>query len=84
VKQTPNQKEQTRELLQRASVKAIRSLLKLMQDEYVSESVRCNAARSILELHFKGCELADIEASIAELRSVMQDLPPAQKRLRVI
>lgn len=80
----PNHKERTRELLQRASVKAIRSLLKLMQDEEVSESVRCNAARSILELHFKGCELADIEASIAELRSLLQDLPATKKGLRVV
>lgn len=84
MKQTPNNKEQTRELLRRASVKAIRSLLKLMQDEEVSESVRCNAARSILELHFKGCELTDIEESIAELRSLMQDLPATQKGLRVV
>lgn len=84
MKRTPNNKEHTRELLQRASVKAIRSLLKLMQDEEVSESVRCNAARSILELHFKGCELADIEESIAELRNVLQELPATQKGLRAV
>jgi hypothetical protein len=84
VKPIANNKEQTRELLKRASVKAIRSLLKLMQDEEVSESVRCNAARSILELHFKGCELADIEESISELRSLLQDVPPTQKGLRAV
>ena len=84
MKQTPNDKEETRALLQRASVKAIRSLLQLMQDEYVSESVRCTAARSILELHFKGCELSDIEASIAELRGILQELPTTQKGLRAV
>lgn len=84
MKQTPSNKEQTRELLGRASVKAIRSLSKLMQDEEVSESVRCTAARSILELHFKGCELADIEESITELRSLLQDVPPTPKGLRAV
>jgi hypothetical protein len=38
VKQAVNNKEQTRELLQRASVKAIRSLSKLMQDEEVARA----------------------------------------------
>jgi hypothetical protein len=40
--------------------------------------------RSILELHFKGCELSDIEASIAELRGLLQDVPPTQKGLRAV
>jgi hypothetical protein len=84
MQQATNKKEQTRELLQRASVKAIRSLLKLMQDEEVSESVRCNAARSILELHFRNCEFADIEESIAELRNLLGDLPATKKGLRVV
>jgi hypothetical protein len=74
----------TRELLQRASIKAIRRLVKLMEDEDISEGVRCSAARSILELHFKGCELADIEESIAELRSLLQDGPPTQKGLPAV
>jgi len=79
----PN-KEQTRVLLQRASIKAIRRLMKLMEDEEVSESVRCNAARSILELHFRNCEFADIEESIAELRRLLSDLPATKKGLRVV
>jgi len=80
----PSNKQKSRELLQRASVKAIRRLMKLMEDEEVSESVRCNAARSILELHFKGCELSDIEESIAELRSLLQESPTTQKGLRAV
>ena len=79
-----DRKEQTRELLQRSSVKAIRRLVKLMEDEDISEGVRCNAARSILELHFRNCEFADIEESIAELRKLLGDLPATKKGLRVV
>ena len=84
MRQISNNKEQPRALLQRSSIKAIRRLVKLMEDEEISEGVRCNAARSILELHFKGCELADIEASIAELRNLLADLPATKKGLRAV
>jgi len=78
-------KEQARVLLQRASVKAIRRLVKLMEDEEIGEGVRCTAARSILELHFRNCEFADIEQSIAELRKLLNDdLPLSKKGLRVV
>ncbi len=84
MQQESSKKQQTRELLRRSSIKAIRRLVKLMEDEDISEGVRCNAARSILELHFRNCEFADIEESIAELRTLMQDLPPTQKGLRAV
>lgn len=84
MRQVSDNKEQTRALLQRSSVKAIRRLVKLMEDEEISEGVRCNAARSILELHFKGCELTDIEASIAELRQLLSDSPATKKGLRAV
>ena len=79
-----DRREPTRELLQRASIKAIRRLVKLMEDEDISEGVRCSAARSILELHFRNCEFADIEESIAELRKLLGDLPATKKGLRVV
>ena len=84
MQQESSKKEQTRELLQRSSIKAIRRLVKLMEDEDISEGVRCNAARSILELHFRNCEFADIEESIAELRKLLGDLPATKKGLRVV
>jgi hypothetical protein len=84
MQQQSNSREQTRELLQRASIKAIRRLIKLMEDEDVSEGVRCTAARSILELHFRNCEFADIEESVAELRRLLSDLPVTKKGLRVV
>ena len=84
MQQLSNRREQTRELLQRASIKAIRRLVKLMEDEEISEGVRCNAARSILELHFRNCEFADIEQSIAELRQLLSDLPTTKKGLRAV
>ena len=55
-----------------------------MEDEDVSEGVRANAARSILELHFRNCEFADIEQSIAELRRLLNDMPATKKGLRVV
>jgi len=69
---------------QRASLKAIRRLVKLMEDEDIGEGVRCNAARSILETHFRNCEFTDIEESITELRRVVNDLPATKKGLRVV
>jgi len=84
MQQESSNKQQTRELLQRSSIKAIRRLVKLMEDEDISEGVRCNAARSILELHFRNCEFADIEESIAELRKLLGDLPATKKGLRVV
>lgn len=72
------------ELLQRSSIKAIRRLVKLMEDEDISEGVRCNAARSILELHFRNCEFADIEESIAELRKLLSDSSVTKKGLRAV
>jgi uncharacterized protein YPO0396 len=84
MQQVSDRKEQTRELLQRASIKAIRRLVRLMEDKYTSESVRCNAARSILELHFRNCEFADIEESIAELRKLLGELPATKKGLRAV
>jgi len=84
MQQVSDRKEQTRDLLQRASIKAIRRLVKLMEDEDIGEGVRCNAARSILELHFRSCEFADIEESIADLRKLLNDLPATKKGLRVV
>jgi len=84
MQQESSNKQQTRELLQRSSIKAIRRLVKLMEDEDISEGVRCNAARIILELHFRNCEFADIEESIAELRKLLGDLPATKKGLRVV
>lgn len=75
MQQESRKRQQTRELLQRSSIKAIRRLVKLMEDEDINEGVRCNAARSILELHFRNCEFADIVESIAELRKLLSDLP---------
>jgi hypothetical protein len=84
MQQESSNKQRTRELLRRSSIKAIRRLVKLMEDEDISEGVRCNAARSILELHFRNCEFADIEESIAELRKLLGDLPATKKGLRVV
>ncbi len=84
MQEASDNREQTRQLLQRASIKAIRRLVKLMEDEDIGEGVRCNAARSILELHFRNCEFADIEESIAELRELLSDLPATKKGLRVV
>jgi predicted translin family RNA/ssDNA-binding protein len=82
MKQMLTHKDQTRELLQQVSIKAVRSLVRLMQDEHNSERIRLGAARTILELYFRNCEFADIEESIAELRRLLSDLPPTKKGLR--
>lgn len=55
-----------------------------MEDEAVGDGIRANAARSILELHFRNCVFADIEESIAELRQLLNDLPVIKKGLRAV
>jgi hypothetical protein len=39
----------------------------------VPASVQYAAARSILELHYKGMELEDVQASVDELRRLLGD-----------
>jgi hypothetical protein len=66
--------ERTRELLQLASTRAVKRLVDLMEDNSTIEvpaSVQYAAARSILELSFKGMELADVQESVEELRRLL-------------
>jgi hypothetical protein len=66
--------ERTREMLQRAATRAVRRLVELMEDDTESEvpsSVQYAAARSILELNFKGTEFEELQTSVEELRQLL-------------
>ena len=64
--------EQIRELLQTASTRAVKRLVDLMEDSTnVPASVQFAAARSILDLHFKGTEFEDLQSSVDELRQLL-------------
>jgi hypothetical protein len=62
--------ERTRELLQMAAMRAVKRLVELMEgdSEDVPASIQFASARSILDLHFKGMELEDVQASVEELK----------------
>jgi hypothetical protein len=66
--------EWTREMLQHAASRALKRLIKLMEDDTGTEvpsSVQYAAARSILELNFRGAEFEDLQTSVDELRQLL-------------
>jgi hypothetical protein len=48
----------------------------------VPASIQFAAARSILDLHFKGAELEELSASVEELRQLLVDNAPTKKGLK--
>ena len=66
--------EKTREMLSLAAGRAVKRLVELMEDTTsveVPASVQYASARSLLELSFKGMELADVQESVEELRRLL-------------
>ncbi|MBA3356994.1 MAG: hypothetical protein H0U18_13860 [Pyrinomonadaceae bacterium] len=61
----------TREMLQEAATKAVTRLFELMEDPETPASIRFASARTILEMHFKGIEVEDIQTSIEELKQLL-------------
>ncbi len=77
--------ERTRELLQLAATQAVKRLVELMNDSDVPASVQFASARSILDLHFRGMEIEDIQASVDELRQlIVRDSRTVKKGLRAV
>jgi hypothetical protein len=75
--------ERTRELLQLAATQAVKRLVELMNDSDVPASVQFASARSIIELHYKGMEIEDIQASVDELRQlIVSDSRTVKKELK--
>ncbi len=77
--------ERTTELLQLAATRAVARLVDLMNDNNANEvpaSIQFAAARSILDLHFKGAELEELSASVEELRQLLVDNAPTKKGLK--
>ncbi len=78
--------ERTREMLQMAAGRAVVRLVELMNDDNmeVPASVQYAAARSILDLHFKGIELEDVQESVEELRRLLGESQPMKRGLKAI
>lgn len=57
--------------LQQVSSSAVDTLLSIMKDEGERGSVRVSAARSVLEMAFKGMELEDMEQRIEALEEAI-------------
>jgi DNA invertase Pin-like site-specific DNA recombinase len=79
--------ERTRELLSLAASRAVRRLVELMENDAqieVPASVQYAAARSILDLHFKGIELEDVQESVDELRRLLGESQPMKRGLKAI
>jgi hypothetical protein len=53
--------------LQRATGRAVETLVAVMEDEDVTASARVSAAKAVLEMAIKGVELDDLEARITAL-----------------
>lgn len=60
-------------LLQKASGAAVTTLVSIMQDEEKPGSVRVSAARSVLDMAFKGIELQDMEVRLAALEAALAE-----------
>ncbi len=79
--------ERTSELLQLAATRAVARLVDLMNDNNANEvpaSVQYAAARSILELHYKGTEIEEVMDSVEELRQLLLGKLPVKKVLRAV
>jgi len=61
----------TREMLQEVATKAVTRLFELMEDPETPASIRFASARTILEMHFKGIEVEDIQTSVEELKQLL-------------
>jgi len=75
--------ERTSELLQLAATSAVARLVELMNSNEVPANIQYAAARSILDLHFKGAELEELRASVDELRQLLVGKLPVKKGLKV-
>ena len=60
-------------LLQKASGAAVATLVSIMQDAEKAGSVRVSAARSVLDMAFKGMELQDMEVRLGVLETALAE-----------
>ncbi|MCW3051444.1 MAG: phage protein [Chthonomonadales bacterium] len=60
-------------LLQKASGAAVTTLVTIMQDGEKPGSVRVSAARSVLDMAFRGVELQDMEVRLTALESALAE-----------
>jgi len=60
-------------LLQKASGAAVATLVSIMQDGEKPGSVRVSAARSVLDMAFKGMELQDMEVRLGVLETALAE-----------
>jgi hypothetical protein len=64
--------------LQHASSAAVSVLLTVMLDGHAPQASRIRAASTVLEMSFRGVELDDIEARVAELERRTSDEKPSR------
>ena len=60
-------------LLQKASGAAVATLVSVMQDAEKPGSVRVSAARSVLDMAFKGMEMQDMEVRLTALEGMLAE-----------
>ncbi len=65
--------------LQNLSEQAVQTLQSLMQDQQVSPSVRHSAARTVLQMSFKGSELLTLQTRLDQLETAATALEEEQE-----
>lgn len=64
--------EQAQAQIQRATGKAVKVLVSIMEDEVMPPSARVTAARAVLEMAFRAVEIDDLETRIQALEAVQK------------